>query len=253
MCNNKLKLNHSKTEFLIIGNDRNRESVEEKHINVGEERVFNVPSATNLGITIDQAMSLKQQIAKVVKSCRFYIHKLWKIRKYLTPDTAKSIVHAMIISRIDYCNALYINMPDSHIEPLEKVLREAARLVTQTPRYERITPVMRSLHWLPVKYRIKFKVLLLVYKALNGLAPSYIRDMLKLYVPSRKLRSSDQNILEEPRYKLKSAGFRSFEAAAPRHWNTLPPSIRNSKSVIVFKRDLKTHFFKLAYDSIQNA
>ena len=100
--------------------------MEEQFIDFGTERVFSVPTATNLGITIDERMSFLPQIAKVVKSCRFYIHKIWKIRKYLSTETAKSIVHATIISRIDYCNALYINLPESHLEPLEKVLREAA-------------------------------------------------------------------------------------------------------------------------------
>ena len=250
MSSNKLKLNHSKTEFLIIGSDKNRSAVEENHKQVGKEQVFAVASATNLGVTIDQAMSFKLQIANVVKSCRFYIHKIWKIRKFPSSDTAKSIVHATIVSRLDYCNALYINLPESHIEPLEKGLREAARLVTLTPRRERITPVMYALHWLPVKFRIKYKVLLLVYKTLNGLAPSYMNDMLKPYTPSRRLRSSDKLLLEEPRYRLKTAGLRSFQAAAPRLWNTLPHSLRSSKSVDIFKKDLKTYLFKIAYSSI---
>ena len=162
MCSNKLKLNHSKTEFLVIGSDKNRNKVEEKHIKVGSKQVCSVPSATNLGVTIDQNMSFRPHIAKVVKSCRFYLHKVWKIRKYLSADTTKSIVHATVVSRLDYCNALYINLPESHIEPLEKVLREAARLVTRTTRRNSITPVLCSLHWLPVKFRIKYKVLLLV-------------------------------------------------------------------------------------------
>ena len=168
MCDNKLKLNQSKTEFLIIGSDKNRKNVEEQFIDFGTERVFSVPTATNLGITIDERMSFLPQIAKVVKSCRFYIHKIWKIRKYLLTKTAKDV--------------------------------------------------------------------LLVYKALNGLAPEYMTEMLKPYKPSRTLRSSEKNLLEEPRYRLKSFGLRSFEVAAPRLWNTLSPSIRNSASVTIFKK-----------------
>ena len=109
---------------------------------------------------------------------------------------------------------------------------------------------MCSLHWLPIKYKIKYKVLLLVYKALNGSAPTYMCDMLKPYKPSTQLQSSEKNLLEEPRFKLKSVGYRSFEVAAPRLWNTLPYSIRNSKCVIIFKRELKTFLFRIAYDSI---
>ena len=209
-----------------------------------------MPTARNLGVIIDEGLSLKPHIASLVKSCRFYIHELWKIRKYLTAETTKTIVHATIISRIDYCNSLYINLPDSYIDPLEKVLREAARLVTLTARRSSITSVMCSLHWLPVKFRIKCKVLLLVFKALHGLAPPYIREMITPYTPSRRLRSTEKGLLVEPRFRLTTVGLRSFQVAAPREWNTLPFSLRNATSVTTFKKDLKTHLFKLAYDGI---
>ena len=102
------------------------------------------------------------------------------------------------------------------------------------------------LHWLPICYRIVFKILLITYKALNNLTPSYIRDLLTPYVPSRQLRLSSKDLLVIPRFNLKTNGARSFSVAAPALWNTLPSDIMNSSSVSVFKTKLKTFLFKKA-------
>ena len=110
-----------------------------------------------------------------------------------------------------------------------------------------ITPVLFNLHWLPVNQRIIFKILLITYKALNNLAPSYICDLLTSYTPSRQLRSSFKHLLVSPSYNLKTYGARSFSVAAPSLWNTLPSEIRNAQSVSVFKRRLKTLLFRKAF------
>ena len=247
MRQNKLKVNESKTEFVVMGTKRNREKANIKQLRVGDSIVDSSPAARNLGVTIDESLSFERHITEVVRSCRYFIHELWQIRPYLTLESAKTIVHATIISRLDYCNSLYMNMPLSQTNRLQKVMNEAARLITRTPRNEHITPAMKDLHWLPIKERIQFKVLTIVYKALHGQTPDYIRALLIPNIPSRQLRSCDQKLLLEPRFRLKSAGFRSFEVAAPRIWNVLPLEIRNSQSLPVFKKVLKTHLFVQAY------
>ena len=134
------------------------------------------------------------------------------------------------------------------IQKLQMVQNRAARLVTRTRKYEHITPVLKRLHWLPVKVRIEFKLLLLVYKALHGLAPSYLRDLLTEYQPSRSLRSSSLKMLLVPRTKLKTFGDRAFSISGPKLWNDLPLDIRTSESIGTFKSRLKTHFFTQSYD-----
>ena len=201
MRQNKLKVNESKTEFVVIGTKRNREMANIKQLRVGESIVKSTHAARNLGINIDESLSLEQHITDVVKSCPYFIHELWQIRPYLTPESAKKIVHATIISRLDYCNSLYINLPLSKINRLQKIMNEAARLITYTPRNEHITLAMKDLHWLPVKERIEFKILTIVYKALHGQTPDYIRALLTPHVPSRLFRSHNQNLLFEPRFK----------------------------------------------------
>ena len=121
----------------------------------------------------------------------------------------------------------------------------AAHLVTLTRRQEHITPILRSLHWLPVHYRIVFKILLLTYKALNGLAPDYIRDLLRYSDSRRTLRSSSNRLLNEPRANLKTYGERAFSVSAPRLWNKLPFQIRLSASEAVIRLILRLIFLSV--------
>ena len=244
---NKLKLNESKTEFLVIGSKANLSKVENKHISVGGEAIQNSPAARNLGVLIDEQLSLHNHIHQVAKICRFHIHSIWKIRDYLSEATTKSIVHSVIISRLDYCNALYINIPVKLRDVLQKIMNEAARLITRTSRYDHITKTLIYLHWLPIKERIQFKVLVTTFKALHNLAPTYISELLNQHVPSRSLRSSSKCLLHEPPFNLQTAGYRSFGVAAPRIWNQLPDRIRSMDNLTTFKRELKTHLFKSAY------
>ena len=101
---------------------------------------------------------------------------------------------------------------------------------------------------LPVEQRIIYKIILLTFKALNGLAPQYIAEMISHYEPSRCLRSSKANLLNEPRFNVNSYGGRAFYASSPRLWNKLPVSIRACTDISEFKCKLKTHMFKIAYD-----
>ena len=120
----------------------------------------------------------------------------------------------------------------------------AARLVSCKPRYARATPILRELHWLPVESCIIFKILLLVYKSLNNLAPAYINSLVKNYKPRR---SVDQGRLTVPRSNQRTYGNRAFSVAAPKLWNSLALDIGNSASITLFKCKLKTFLFKKYY------
>ncbi len=129
---------------------------------------------------------------------------------------------------------------------LQLIQNAAARILTRTRKSEHITPVLRSLHWLPVTFRIDFKVLLLVYKSLNGLGPKYMSDMLTEYKPNRPLRSLGSSQLEIPRVHTKQ-GESAFSYYAARSWNQLPEEIRCAKTIATFKSSLKTHLFSCAF------
>ena len=113
---------------------------------------------------------------------------------------------------------------------------------------EHITPVLYSLHWLPVEYRITFKVLLLTFKILNNYCPKYLKELVNLYEPARALRSADKMLLTVPSTRCKSYGDRSFSFVAAKTWNSLPMNVRSSSSLECFKNSLKTFLFKKAYN-----
>ena len=150
------------------------------------------------------------------------------------------------MSRLDYGNSLLCGITKENISKLQAVQNKAARLITLTKKQEHITPVLKSLHWLPVLSRIDFKVLLLIYKSLNGLAPQYLKDVLFEYHPVRELRSSGHALLSVPKSRI-AVGSRAFCVYGPKLWNTLPLSIRQAQSVTAFKEGLKTYLFTHYY------
>ena len=133
-----------------------------------------------------------EHVDKICKTSYYHLRNISKIRKYITEETTEILVHAFVSSKLDYCNSLLYGLPKHMISSLQSVQNTAARIVTLTKKFDHITPVLIQLHWLPVHFRILFKVLLLVYKALNGMAPLYITELLSYRTCSRTLRSTDQ-------------------------------------------------------------
>ncbi len=122
-------------------------------------------------------------------------------------------------------------------------------MICFTPRSAHITPVLMYLHWLPIKFRVDFKIALLVYKALNGMAPQYIADMLSFKLEgSHHSRSDDRFLLQISRTNAKTLGDRAFKHAAPTTWNSLPIYIRQCETVYCFKTGLKTFLFRKAFN-----
>ncbi len=166
---------------------------------------------------------------------------------FLSFKDFEKVIHTFILSRLDYCNSLYFGIRQTAISRLQLVQNAAARLLSGAKKREHITPILRSLHWLPACFRVDFKIVLLVYKSRNGLAPTYLCELLTEYQPIRSLRSSNQDLLSTPKSRLKCRGDRAFSIAAPGLWNALPLSIRQASSVNIFKSRLKTFLFYKAY------
>ncbi len=131
----------------------------------------------------------KTTLQKTARSCRFALHNFRKIQPFLTQHAAQLLVQALVISRLDYCNALLDGLPSCTIKPLQMIQNAAARLVFNEPKRAHVTPLFISLHWLPVAARIQFKTLMLAYRIATGSAPSYFNSLMTIYIPSRSLRS----------------------------------------------------------------
>ena len=137
-------------------------------------------SARNLGSWFDSKLTMAFHISKTCNSAFYYLYNLRQIRKYLSKDNTKTLVHAFISSRIDCCNSLLYGLPEYQLNKLQRVQNMCARLICNESKYCHITPLLVDLHWLPVKYRIEFKILLIVFKIFKGFALSYLRFLIIL-------------------------------------------------------------------------
>ncbi len=185
----------------------------------------------NLGVILDSKLSFENHISHVTKTAFFHLRNIAKLQNMLPVSDAEKLVHAFMTSRLDYCNALLGACPASSINKLQIVQNAAARVLTRSRKYDHITPILQSLHWLPIKLRISYKISLLTYKALNGLAPAYLTSLLSRYNPSRSLRSQNSGLLVVPRIAKSTKGGIAFSYLAPKLWNSLPDNVQGSDTL----------------------
>jgi len=246
MIQHKLKINDDKTEFLVITSKRANLS-ENVELHIGQEQIKSSTACKSLGVQLDQYINMEIQVKNTCRAIHFHLRNIRMVRDLLTPEATAQLVHSLITSRLDYCNSLLYGLPDVRTGPLRRVQNIAARLVTGTPTRDHITPVLKALHWLPIKPRILFKLLLITYKCIHDLAPSYL---CSLVVPDRKdrvLRSNSQLRLKVPNSRLVSYGDRSFCVAAAIEWNKLPFELKSAPTITAFKSKLKRHLFESYY------
>ena len=248
MNENMLKLNNEKTEFFVASSSHYKRTMPNVTLRIGDDVISPSKDIRNLGIMFDDVMSMSTQVTLLSRSLTYHLRNISRIRRFMDLDTCSNILRSLVLSRLDYGNALLLGANTSHIKRLQRFQNWAAKIIFYASKRDHATPYLQRLHWLPVKERIQFKILLYVFKCLNGSAPSYLSSCFTLYNPTRTgLRSaSDITLLSVPRYQsntLKSAGDKSFTLASPDLWNKLPISLRTSISVSVFKKGLKTYLF----------
>ncbi len=149
----------------------------------------------------------------------------------LSMSNAEMLINGFMTSRLDYCNALLGGCSANLINKLQMVQNAAARVLTRTRKYDHISPVMSTLHWLPIKHRIDYNILLITYKALNGLAPRYLSELLLHYSPPRPLSSQNSGHFIIPKISKSTAGSRSFFYLVPKLWNNLPNTVRETDTL----------------------
>ena len=231
LVSHRLMFNDSKTEFIIIGSWQQLSKVTIASIKVGDCDIQPLKHVRNLGTWFDNHMSMNTHIGKVCIKAFRGLYNIRQIRKYLFAESAKCLIHAFVTSHLDYCNALLYKLPQYQYDRLQKVLNAAARVICLIPKFVHITPVLRELHLLPVKFRVEFKIALLVFKTLNGLAPQHLSELLVVKPRTRySLRSDSETLLVISKVTRKTFGDRAFFHAGPTVWNALPSSLRNCRN-----------------------
>ena len=177
----------------------------------------------------------------------YHTRALHHVRRVLSDDTAKSIACSIVMSKLDYCNSLLHGAPKTTIDKLQRAQNVLARVVTQSGSRSSAAPLLRQLHWLPIRQRINYKLAVLAYKVQTTSAPDYLCTTLQLHHRNRSLRSSSAPLFAVP-FTRTEIGKRAFRVSAPTVWNRLPNSVRLSDSLAVFKRRLKTSLFNSVFD-----
>ena len=206
--------------------------------------VTTVESARDLGVVGSQ-LTMSANVSSTCRSVYYQLRQLRSVIRSLSVNAAKTAVQAFVSTRLDYCNSLMYSIADGLMQRLQEVQNAATRLITGARRRDHISPALRQRHWLPVRQRVQFKLAVLVFKALHGLAPQCLTDDCQLVSAAarRQLRSSDAVTCVVPRTRT-CLGDRAFGVAGPRLWNALPISLRQSDlSLRQFRRALKTHLF----------
>ena len=242
-CHNGLSLNSSKSEFILFGTRQRLQTLSHiDSIRIADSEVSSSNAITTLGLTLDSTLTLNQHVAKIVKSMYYHTRALRHIRSSLTDEMAVSVAVALAQSRLDYANAVLYNTSASNLHRLQSMQNLLARTVLNRAADQSTSLLLRQLHWLPVTYRIKYKLAVITHKVLSTGQPAYLRSLLTFYQPSRSLRSADRQLLALPNLKTEF-GRKAFSYASPFIWNEIPVAIRQLESPNAFKSHLKTFYF----------
>ena len=213
MREDQLMLNDDKTEFLIIGTRQQLSKVSIQSIKIGQTKVSPVASARNSGTWFDTHLDMGTHITKTCSSAFYYLYYIHHIRRYLSRESTEKLAHAFISSGLDYCNSLVYGIREYQTMKLQRVMNASARLIYRAHKFCHITPLLAELHWLPVRCRIHYKILLITFKILNGLSPKYLSDLISIQQPSSyNLRRNDNGrLLERPIAKTKKTIWNKLE------------------------------------------
>ena len=229
----RLQLNPAKTEPIWFGSKASLKKTVHLDLNlyIGADVIKPVAVIRDLRVFLDAELSMDQHVKTVVRSCFFHLRRLKSVRQrsYTRPKGC---------------------LPQASIDPLQRVQNAAARLVAGIGTRDHIPPVLKSLHWLPIRLRIQYKLCVPMHQVHIGRSPAYLADMMTATtdLPGReRLRSTNSLRYETPKLKLKF-GERAFSYAGPKAWNSLPSNLWELMNTDTFKKQLKTHLFKLAYE-----
>ena len=246
---NKTKLNETKTEFIILGTPSSLKKLDKPTLMLDDTIILPSKKVKNLGVIFDENLSMNEQVSLLCQNMFVKMRHISLHRRYLTNEVTAQLLVSLVLSKMDYCNSLLTGLPKYLIDKLQKVQNCAAKICLKKRKFDHVTPLLKELHWLPVKERINYKIMSLCHKHFCGTLPLYLSDLLKTPQRTRTLRSAnDPTRLVKPIKNLSTFGEKAFDHYAPQVWNELPREIRELENHSSFKRQLKTFLFKRAYN-----
>ena len=250
MDGNRLRMNTTKTDFIMFGNLTQLAKCTTSNLCVNGDNVKGSEKVKYLGTWLDKQLNLKCHITTKCRTAMYNIHRIKQIRHMLTVEATHKIVLGLVMSHIDYCNGIMYGLPETSIKKLQCVQNIAAKLILKQGKYDSATEARKTLHWLPIRARIEYKILTLVYKCLEGNAPEYLKELITIHVPIREgLRSNERiKILKVPFTRYKTFAWRSFSISGPTLWNGIPDRLKLIENFNVFKINLKTYLFDKYYN-----
>lgn len=242
----RLKMNSDKTELMVVTTRRGAiDNVPVIFIDDQEAKTSKM--ARLLGVLLDEHLDLDKHVQSMCRSAWYHLKNISRIRRCLPDEACERLIHAFITTKIDYCNGLLYALPKKTILKIQRVQNGAARILKRVPGRNHITPVLRELHWLPVQARIEYKIILTAFKCIHGFAPKYLDELIEVRDPPRPgMRSSAAPMLTSALGRNVHMT-RSFGFSAPCLWNSLPETIRQVQSLMIFKNQLKTFLYRKFY------
>ena len=233
-----LKLNEDKTQIIVFGNPFFRQSLSINGLFAHTGNCIRFSEHVKyLGVCLDNSLNFNVHVNNITSSCYIFIRKIASIRKYISQSNCETLVHAFITSRLDMCNVLFFGMSEKNINKLQKIQNAAIRVIFSLKKRDHVSDLLLSLHWLTVRQRISFKVLIIVFKCLHCLAPVPLRNLIS--IRDRITMQLDVSTF----FPSSMLGRRAFSFYAPRQWNALPVPLRQIQSLDTFKAKLKHHIF----------
>ena len=230
-----LKLNPDKTEIICFFPDNINYNHTIRGTFLDGDCVRFSNTIKNLGFNLDRFLKMDQHVNSIVSHSYKLLGDVSRNRRLLSDQDTESLVHAIVSSRLDYCNSLFYGVNKSVINKLQKLQNAAARLISKRRKRQSVRDVLVTLHWLPVEQRIIFKILVITFKIIHGLAPENLANLISFRCADTLLLN---NIFLDTSY-----GRQSFSYAAPRYWNSLPNDIKFSSTLENFKSKTKTYLF----------
>ena len=240
-----LQLNGGKTQIIVFGSARVLDNISINGVNIASEAAIRfIPTVKNLGVYMDSRLTLGYHIMQLKIKCFRTLRNICKIRFLLNKDQLEVIVNSLVVSCLDYCNGLFYGITEQLLRQLQLIQNAAAKAVLGKYKHDHLGDDLKKLHWLDVRKRILFKISLLAYKSINGIAPPYMQELFRYAHHGHVLR------LLVPQVNSKY-GLRSFSVIGPKLFNKLPESVKCSENVDIFKSVLKTFLFDLSQAEIQ--